>query len=82
MNAGHKTMSLRLPLGLYEQLEREAISRKISVATLIIERINHESRGDDRNRNAVPDISPQQGVRVHNRAAQQPESYVIERRHA
>lgn len=34
-----KTLSLRLPLGLYEQLEREAMDRKTSVAQVIIERI-------------------------------------------
>lgn len=34
-----KTLSLRLPLGLYEQLEREAISRSLSVAQVILERI-------------------------------------------
>lgn len=34
-----KTLSLRLPLGLYEQLEREAMDRKTSVAQLIIERL-------------------------------------------
>ena len=35
----HKTLSLRLPLGLYEQLEREAIERKMSVAVVIVERL-------------------------------------------
>lgn len=32
-----KTLSLRLPLGLYEQLEREAMERKIAVTEVIIE---------------------------------------------
>ena len=34
-----KTLSLRLPLGLYEQLEREAMERKISVAQVITGRM-------------------------------------------
>lgn len=35
----YKSLSLRLPLGLYEQLEREAMDRRMSVAQVIIERI-------------------------------------------
>ena len=35
----HKTLSLRIPLGLYEQLEREAMERKMSVAMVIVERL-------------------------------------------
>ena len=35
----HKTLSLRLPLGLYEQLEREAMERRMSVAVVIVERL-------------------------------------------
>lgn len=43
----HKTFSFRIPLGLYEQLEREAIDRKISVAQVVIERLEQtmEFRG-------------------------------------
>lgn len=37
-----KTLALRLPLGLYEQLEREAMDRKMSVAQVIIERLETE----------------------------------------
>ena len=40
-----KTLSLRLPLGLYEQLEREAISRSLSVAQVILERIEKSMEG-------------------------------------
>ena len=42
---------------------------------------HHECRGDDRNRYAVPDVGAQQGIGIHDRAAQQPEANVIERRH-
>lgn len=34
-----KTLSLRLPLGLYELLEREAMVRKTSVAQVIIDHL-------------------------------------------
>ena len=34
-----KTLALRLPLGLYEQLEREAMDRRISVTEIIVERL-------------------------------------------
>lgn len=33
----HKTFSFRIPLGVYEQLEREALARKVSVAEVILE---------------------------------------------
>ena len=40
----HKTLSLRIPLGLYEQLEREAMERGIPVAQVIIDRLARTQR--------------------------------------
>jgi len=37
-----RTVNFRCPLGLYEQLEREALERKISVAEVIIERLTRK----------------------------------------
>lgn len=33
----YKVISFRCPLGLYEEIEREAMARKVSVAEIIIE---------------------------------------------
>jgi len=40
-----RTVTFRCPLGLYEQLEREALERKISVAEVIIERLTRKEHG-------------------------------------
>lgn len=39
-----KSVSIRIPLGLYEILEREAIDRKMAIAQVIIERLSRTER--------------------------------------
>src|SRR3989442_8231285 len=43
---------------------------------------DHKNRSNDRNPNAMPDIGTQQGIRIHDRAAEQAEAHVVVGRHA
>ena len=50
----HKMLSLRIPVGLYEQLEREALERRVSVAVVILDRVNQTMRVDAVSTMVVP----------------------------
>src|SRR5438270_8270887 len=42
---------------------------------------DHEYRGDDGDSDAVPDVGAEQGICIHDRAAQQSKSDIVIRRH-